>query len=253
MQWRPPPQDWNIPLGNNLDHLFILADTPLGVQAFRPQDYAKWFSRYRDRFRNRLSRMDPKPFPHRGPVLEVMFGRVTGPYVVQHLICRDCGTLSRVLEREFCFPAMCYGQEIKTPTWLHDVWAEFIHRSKTDMARSQARCSQCQGRRNAVQSLEMPDAPWIWFERHESSLVWPLLALTLNSPPQQLAYSLQAIIYAGGNHFTVRFRDKSGRWWRHDGRAASGVLQPNDIQSDAQLLMNGTRFACRLIYRRDGH
>ena len=148
---------------------------------------------------------------------------------------------------------MCYGQEIKTPTWLHVVRAEFIHRSKTDMTRSQARRSRSQGRRNAVRSLEMLDAPWIWFERHELSLVWPSLALTFNSPPQQLAYSLQAIIYAGGNHFTVRFRDKSGRWWRHDGQAASGVPQPDDIQSDAQLLMNGTRFACTLIYRRDDY
>ena len=99
----------------------------------------------------------------------------------------------------------------------------------------------------------MPDVPWIWFERDRSSSVLPSLTLTFDSPPQQLNYSLRAIIYAGGNHFTVRFRDKSGNWWRHDGRVASGVPQPDDVQSEVDLLMNGARFACTLIYRRDDY
>jgi hypothetical protein len=55
----------------------------------------------------------------------------------------------------------------------------------------------------------MPDTPWIWFEREKLSPVTPSLTLTFNSPSQQLSYSLRSIIYAGGNRFTVRFRDQS--------------------------------------------
>ena len=90
----------------------------------------------------------------------------------------------------------------------------------------------------------MPDVPWIWFERDRSSPACPSLTLTFDSPRQQLRYCLRAIIYAGGNHFTVRFSEQSGGWWRHDGQQAPGVPQPDDIQSEAELLMNGTRFAC---------
>ena len=99
----------------------------------------------------------------------------------------------------------------------------------------------------------MPDVLWIWFEWDRSSPVLPSLTLTFDSSPQQLNYGLQAIIYAGGNHFTMHFHDKSGNWWRHDGQVASGVLQPNDVQSEVDLLMNGARFACTLIYHCDDY
>ena len=79
-----------------------------------------------------------------------------------------------------------------------------------------------------------------------------LLTLTFDSPPQQLNYGLWAIIYAGGNHFTMHFCDKSGNWWRHNGRVASGVPQPDDVQSEVDL-MNGAHFACTLIYCRDDY
>lgn len=50
-----------------------------------------------------------------------------------------------------------------------------------------------------------------------------------------------------------RFRRQSGEWWRHDGRVASGVLQPDNMESTTELLMNGARFTCTLVYRRDDH
>ena len=56
--WVQHAPDWNIPLKNNFDHLVILTNTPVDVQ-----DCATWFSRYRDRFHDQLSRRDPKTFP----------------------------------------------------------------------------------------------------------------------------------------------------------------------------------------------
>lgn len=99
----------------------------------------------------------------------------------------------------------------------------------------------------------MPATPWIWFERESASPAGPSLTITFCSPPQQLTYSLRAIIYSGGSHFTVRFRDGSGGWWQDDGQLASGIPQPDNIQSEAELLLNNERFANILIYRRDDH
>lgn len=251
--WVQRAPEWNVPLGNNFDHLLILTDTPIGIQ-----NRAKWFCCYRDRFRDQLSRKDPKSFPRRGRlpasasrILEIIFGRTAGPYLVQHLICGSCGVQSQA-ECEFCFLLLTCRRNNPSPVWLRTAWEEFIHRSKTNAARTGTTCPRCPAPNN-VEVLRMPDVPWIWFERDHSSSVWPSLTLAFDSPPQRLTYSLRAVIYAGSNHFTVRFREQSGMWWRHDGRVASGVPQPDNVQSEAELLMNDTRFACTLIYRRDNY
>ena len=250
--WIQHTPDWNTPLSNNFDHLIILADTPVDAR-----DRAGWFSHYRDRFRDQLSRTDPRSFPRRGPlpasasrILGLMFGRDAGPYLEQYLVCSDCGAMSWT-ERETCFLTTGLEHDRETPISLHTVWTSFIERTRKNVRR-EATCSRCQGQ-NKVRALEMPDAPWIWFEWDRNSSVEPSLVLTFDSPSQRLSYSLRAIIYAGGNHFSIRFREQSGGWWKYDGRVASGVPQPDDIRSKAELLMNGTRFACTLIYRRDGH
>ena len=250
--WIQHRSEWNTPLSNNFDHLILLADTPVNSH-----DYAMWFSRYRDRFRDQLSRMDPKAFPRTGPlgasasgILQVVFGRDAGPYLEQRLVCSDCGTLGRA-ECEFYLIAAGHGLDHRIPTLLRAVWENFIQRCQRDPFHPNQKCSLCRSP-NEVRGLEMPDVPWIWFEREQPSPVVPSLTLTFNSPAQRLSYSLQAIIYVGQYHFTVRFRERSGRWWNHDGQIASGVPQLDDVQSEEQLLVNGTRFANMFIYRRDG-
>ena len=243
--------DWNTPLSNNFDHLIILMGTLVSVW-----DCAEWFSRYRNRFHDQLSQVNPVLFPCRGPlpasaswILGLMFGRDTGPYLKQDLICSACGALSRA-EPETCLLTTGLGHNCRISTTLHTVWEKFIERSRKDVSRHKAICSRCWGQ-NKVRALRMPDVPWIWFERERDSPVQPSPALTFDFPPQRLSYSLHAIIYAGGNHFTIRFRKQSGRWWKHDGQLSSGVPQPNGIRSKAELLTNGTRFTCILIYRCD--
>ena len=251
--WKQHMPDWNTPLGNNFDHLILLMDTLVSVR-----DRAEWFSHYRDRFRDQLSQANPRLFPRRGPlpasasrILGLMFGRDTGPYLEQDLVCSTCGALSRA-EPETCLLTTGLGRNCRTSTTLHTIWERFSQRSRTDASQHEVICSHCRGQ-NKVRALRMPDVPWIWFERERDSPVQPSLALTFNSPPQRLSYSLRAIIYAGGNHFTIRFRERSGSWWKHDSRLWSGVPQSNDIQSEAELLTNDTCFACILIYRRDDY
>ena len=249
--WIQQSQDWNTPLSNNFDHLIILSGTLVNARG-----RAEWFCRYRDRFRDQLSQKNPVSFPRRGPVpasasriLEITFGRDTGPYLEQDLVCSNCGGLSQA-ETETRFLTVGFGHDRKRLALLQTVWEDFARRSTTRISHLGANCSRCQGR-NKVQALKMPGVPWIWFERERQSPILPSLTLTFDSPIQQLSYSLRAIIYAGGNHFTTRFCDRSGRWWNHDGQLFSGVPQPDDIQSEAELLANGTRFACIYIYHRD--
>ena len=251
--WVECSPDWNGPLGNNFDHLILLARTPLNTD-----DQAVWFCRYRDRFRDQLSHVDSESFPRWGPatapvvrILRFTFGRFNGPYVEQDLICSKCGALSRA-EIDICFLIGGLQRNLRNSApSLQVVWEEFLRRYQTKPFYKQARC-HCNGQ-NIVQRLRMPGAPWIWFERGEASPVGPSLTITFSSPPQQLTYSLRAIIYSGGNHFTVRFREESGEWWKHDGQLASGVPQPDNVQSEAELLTNNGRFANAFIYRRDDH
>jgi hypothetical protein len=116
-------------------------------------------------------------------------------------------------------------QQNKNPIGLHMIWAEFINHSKKKPAHLGTACPHCRDQ-NEVRVLRMPEVPWIWFERKRSSPVWPSLTLEFDSPTQWLRYSLRVIIYAGGNHFTVCFRDRSDRWWKYDGQIASGVVLP---------------------------
>jgi hypothetical protein len=245
--WIRYAPDWNGPLGNNFDHFILLADTSVSTQ-----DRADWFCHYRDRFRDQLSHTDPRSFPHQGQlpasasrILEVMFGRSAGPYLEQHLACTNFGALSQA-ERDIGLITMGLECDWSTPVSLHTVWTTFVHRVGTETFRWNATCSRCRGP-NKVWELKMPAVPWIWFERDQHSPVRPSLALTFGPQPLQLTYSLRAIVYSGGNHFTVRFREQSGGWWRHDGRVASGVPQPDDIRFEVDLLTNGDRIACILI------
>lgn len=45
----------------------------------------------------------------------------------------------------------------------------------------------------------------------------------------------------------------AGRRWKDDGQVLLGVPEPDDVQSEADLLINGARFARRLICRRNDH
>ena len=47
--WKQFAPEWNGPLGDNFDHLLILANTPIDAR-----NHTEWFSRYRDRFCDQL-------------------------------------------------------------------------------------------------------------------------------------------------------------------------------------------------------
>jgi hypothetical protein len=229
--WIRYAPDWNGPLGNNLnfDHLILLANT--SVTAY---DHAEWFCHYCDPFRDQPPRTDPRSFPRRGQLI------VSASRILE-VILTDIGLITTG-----------FGRHRSIPASLHTVWTTLIRQVGTKPFRWNATCSCCKGP-NTVRELKMPAVPWFWFERDQRPPVMPWLALTFGSQPLQLTYCLRAIVYSGGNYFTVRFREQSGGWWRHDGRVAFGVPQPDDSQFKAVLLTNGDRFVCALICRRVDH
>lgn len=52
--------------------------------------------------------------------------------------------------------------------------------------------------------------------------VSPSLVLTLNQFDERRTFTLAAVVHLGGAHFTVRWRDHSGVWWKHDGHERHG-------------------------------
>ena len=249
--WIQHAPNWNPPLAEQFDRLSLLADSPINATDFTAQ-----FSSCRDHFRDRLSDHNPALFVRNGCVeasasriLEVIFGRESGPYLVQHLACPHCGREDQATRGML----LVTRNKVLVPgvtALLQTLWASFIQECQSTTSHQKATCSNCQTQ-NEIRGVEMPEVPWIWFEWGEAVLVGPSLTLKFSSPSQQLTYSLRSIIYTGQNHFTIRFRGKSGQWWKHDGQIASGAPQPDNIQSEALLLMNGARPACIYIYRRD--
>ena len=251
--WVGHSSHWNSPLSKDFDHLILLANTPL-----KADEEAECFSRYRDRFREQLSHVDSKSFPRQGQVSAAVsrilghtFGRSGGPYIEQHLICPRCETLTET-KIDTCFVTIGAKRKSNRRDFvsLAGIWEEFLKHHQTKPLR-QAEC-HCGGQ-NEVKRLRMPDTPWIWFERNQNPPIGLSLTIRFGPLSQQLVYSLRAIIYSGGLHFTVRFREGLDGWWKHDGQIASGVPQPDNIQSETELLMNDERFAHILIYRRDDH
>ena len=157
--WVECSPDWNGPLGDNFDHLILLTRTPLNTD-----DQAAWFSRYRDHFRDQLSRADSESFPRWGPatapavrILRFIFGRFNGPYVEQDLICLKCRAPSRA-KIDICFLIGGLQRNLRNLAPSLDViWEEFLRRYETKPFHQQARC-HCNGQ-NRVERLSMPAPP----------------------------------------------------------------------------------------------
>ena len=62
-------------------------------------------------------------------------------------------------------------------------------------------------------------------------------------------YALIGVVYAGGAHFSARWRDASGKWWTYDGMVNSGQPSLDPITNDAQLTSMGPRVMHILLYR----
>jgi hypothetical protein len=115
------------------------------------------------------------------------------------------------------------------------------------------RCSGCTGQL-AVQSLTIPDMAWLWFElRDPVSPISPSLCLVFDARGQRRVYTLQAVIYTGGCHFTARLFDRSDVWWNYNDMRRYGEPRAEHILDERELLRNGDRRAAYLLYGQVDH
>lgn len=253
--WKGESPEWNMPLGNSFDLLLSITTT------YDPQECSLWFSRCRDIFRDKVTESNPICFPRGrepapvGDILQRIFGGASAePLACQHLICIGCGA-EKYDTRSLSFLPYAFNINLlrrhRDPNILplQLALSRYVGKYTTEPASSRPRCQVCQAAQQ-VRSLDLPDTSWIWFEAQtDKQLVLP--SFEINYPPQQI-YTLQAVIYLGGRHFTARIRKGPSTWWNYDGMRKLGKPQLETIETEEELLGCDGRDFAFLIYRCGG-
>ena len=95
----------------------------------------------------------------------------------------------------------------------------------------------------------MPETMWVWIELcDEVSPITPSSCLVFGLQDQQQVYTLQAVIYLGGGHFTAWLLDQSATWWNYDGMWRFGMLHVDHVKDEVGLLKNGNQQVAFLVY-----
>lgn len=251
--WRKQSPEWTTQLADRFDLLLEALDLP----GYSRDALSKVFSRLRDHFRDQISSFNPQRFPRRGQVLtsvcailELLFGSVRGPGIEQHVSCTSCGLASRTSRH---FPYL--GLPVLAEDYRRETDPRFapsetlLARFVESMATKSPPCGACHGP-TQIQSITMPNSPWIWFETNGDTTMAPSPTMLIKLSNRHIVYDLHAIIYLGGDHFTARMQDSPHSWWSYDGMWEFGVPRHDRIQITTDLLYNGRRHAAFFIYRR---
>jgi hypothetical protein len=226
-------------------------------------ELAQEFTSFRETFREELSQINPEYFQRYGAVLASVchvLSRVFGdsidsqPHLDQSLVCDWCGISTHCRCRFTLLGSSDlleeYLNEDDGPFLpLQTAVTPYVQRFSQEPYRD--RCSACSGPLN-VESLSVPQMPWLWIELEGAvSPVTPSYRLVFGLQHQRRAYTLQAVIYFGGSHFTVRALDQSSKWWKYDGMWRFGAPRIDDVEDEADLLECDGRRAAYLLYRQE--
>jgi hypothetical protein len=218
------------------------------------------FNTYRDQVRDYLHELDTINFPRCGQVLAAAsnifawMSRFEGDHHLVHLnyTCNDETHRPRIKRYSATFVLVVYDPpqvervSVEKPTlhtWLSNYFRE--------MRAVQRRCKTCKEPCSRP-SLSVSPLPWIWIDippGHDQ-----LFSLSTMLPVEQdsgpnINYILAGIIYVGGQHFSARWRDDSGRWCAYDGMVDSVQPSLDPVTDDAQLTILKNRVMNILIYR----
>ena len=258
-EWRKESPRWGNILGTAFDLLLATAQDSRVSQAALSYE----FGSFRDAFRDELSQINPVYFRRHGAVpasvcriLGQVFGDSTEcePHLDQLVACDQCG----ISTHEHC-PFPLFGltrlldgylnEDIVGPFLpLQTIITRFVRQSSQEPHHH--RCSICSGPL-IVESLTLPAMPWLWIELyHPDFPIVPSHRLVFGLPDQPLrVFTLQAIIYHGGNHFTARLSDQPPTWWKYDDMWRFGALRNEQVENEVDLLKNDGRNAAFLLYR----
>jgi hypothetical protein len=215
------------------------------------------FSEYQDDFRDWMFAVNRQKFPRRGKclaavadILEYFCGQHNHSMNLENtLSCSNQTCPPTVHTRSFavmCLPTATRGfgnahNAIGVQSVVTRELASLLGQQLT------SKCGRCSG--DHIQSIwSMAALTWIWFEIYPNVSVLPSLALTFDQFGEPRTFTLTAVVYLGGAHFTARWRDHLGVWWKHDGRKHHGSPVVDVINSESDLCECNGRRMCYLIY-----
>lgn len=258
-KWRQQAPEWGNFLGAAFDSLLAMAQDTRTSQV----ELSRRFTSFRETFRDKLSRINPAYFRRHGAVLASVcrilghiFGNSAGcePYLNQVVACDHCdiSTYERcsfsLLGSTELLDGYLGGDDVGPFLPLQTAVTRYIqHISREPQC---DHCRTCSGPLR-VESLSIPEMAWLWIELCDPiSPIAPSPRLVFGSQDQRQAYTLQAVIYHGGNHFTARFSDQSATWWKYDGKWRFGAPCVDHVEDEMTLLENDNRRAAFLLYSR---
>jgi len=258
-KWKQQAPKWNDSLGAAFDSLLSMARNDRTSQVA----LSRKFTLFRDMFRDELSRTNPVYFRRHGTVQASVcriLGHIFGtsiesePHLDQVLACDQCDI--SIYER--CSFSLIGSTQLLDGYLNEDDVGPFLP-LQTAVTRYIQHISQephcdccrtCSGPLG-VESVSIPEMAWLWVELCDLvSPVVPSLRLVFGLQDQRQVYTLQAVIYQGGNHFTARLSNESSTWWKCDGRWRLGAPRVDRGVSEVDLLENDGRRAAFLLYCR---
>lgn len=258
-KWRQQAPKWNDFFGAAYNSLLVAAQGEEISQA----SLSRKFTSFRETFRDELHQVNPDCFKRYGAV-EASVCRILGhifsshverePYLDQVAACDPCGTSAHY---RCCFSLIGSSQlldgylnedDTEEHLPLQVAVTRYIQRNSQEPLHN--RCPTCSGPLR-VESLSVPEMTWLWIEILDPTpLITPSLRLVFGPQNQRRVYTLQAVIYHGGNHFTARLLDRSATWWKYDGIQRFGVPHIDHIEDEVDLLKSDGRRAAFLLYCR---
>jgi hypothetical protein len=216
------------------------------------------FSEYRDDFRDWMFAVNCQKFPRCGKrlaavsdILEYFRGQHNRSMDLENI--RSCSnptcppTVHTTSFAIMCLPSTTpeFGNARNAPISFQSV---VTHRLTSVLGgQLTSKCSRCSG--DHVQSAwSMAALTWIWFEIYPNVCDLPSLTLTFDQFGEPRTFTLAAVVYLGGAHFTARWHDHSGVWWKYDGREHHGSPVVDVINSESDLCQCDGRRMCYLIY-----
>ena len=258
-KWREQAPKWNNFFGAAFASLLTTAQDEQTSRA----SLSRKFTSFRETFRNELSQVNPEYFRRHGKVtasvcriLSHIFSRdvVREPHLDQLVACDPCGVsmycrcsfallgssdlLNRYLDED----------DIGERLPLQVAVTRYVQCASLEPQRD--RCRTCSGLLR-VESLSLPETMWLWIELADpTSPITPSTRLVFGAQDPHRVYTLQAVIYHGGNHFTARLLDQSATWWDYNGMSRFGEPHIDYVEDDGDLLENNGRHAAFLLYCR---
>ena len=215
------------------------------------------FSECRDNFRDWMFAVNHQKFPRRGKQLAGV-SDILEYFSDQHNGSMDLER-TRLCSNPACPPAIttrninhiCHPSVIEKYWRIRDtVSIQSVVTQELSSILDQpliSKCTRCPGY-HTQSTWSMAALTWVWFEIFNDTHILPSLTLTMDRFGEPRTFVLTAVMYLGGAHFTARWRDHSGIWWKHDGIERNGAPVVDGVNSESDLRQCDGRRMSHLIY-----